>query len=424
MTGMNPMKRRSFLAGTAGLAAAGALAACGSAGPGWYGDADGSQGGNTVTVWHYFSEDNQLALMDQYKEKFESENDGVTVENVYVPYDQINSKVVNAAGSQTGPDVVVFNGAEAAVLALGGGLKPIDDEWAGYEDAEQFPDSVQHTIDDTLYAVQGYVNLLGLWCNVDKLTELGLEPPTTMDELEAAMEAAQEIGLAGITVSGLPQSQGEWQAYPWLSSQGFTYESPDEQALTEGFAMVNGWVEKGYLSKEATTCDQTVPFQQFLAGQSLFAANGNWQIALADSDATFEYTVVPLPVGESGQVYLGGEGQGIGAFSQNPELAWQYLTSTYYSAEGQLAAVESVGSIPAREDANQDTAVTDNDLLTPFSETVAEHGANYPSAAIPPEAVADVQTTVGQAWSAALGGQQAPEAAAQTVMQLLESLSA
>lgn len=424
MTGMNPMRRRSFLAGTAGLAATGALAACGSSGSGGGGGEDGSQGGSTVTVWHYFAEDNQLELMDQYKEKFESENEGVTVENVFVPYDQINSKVVNAAGSQTGPDVVVFNGAEAAILALGGGLKAIDEEWAASEDADQFPDSVQHTIDGTLYAVQGYVNLLGLWCNMDKLNELGLEPPTTLDELEAAMAAAQEIDLAGITVSGLPQSQGEWQAYPWLSSQGFTYESPDEQALAEGFAMANGWVENGYLSKEATTWDQTVPFQQFLAGQSLFAANGNWQIALAESDATFEYAVVPLPVGETGQVYLGGEGQAVGAFSQNPELAWQYLTSTYYSAEGQLAAVESVGSIPAREDANQDPAVTDNALLTPFSETVAELGATYPSAAIPPEAVADVQTTVGQAWSAALGGQQDPQAAAQTVMQLLESLSA
>jgi multiple sugar transport system substrate-binding protein len=423
MAGIDPLKRRSFLAGTAGLAAAGALAACGSSGPGGGGGEEGSQGGNTVTVWHYFSQENQVALMDQYKEKFESENEGVTVENVFVPYDQINSKVVNAAGSQTGPDVVVFNGAEAAVLALGGGLKAIDEEWAAFEDADQFPDSVQHTIDVTLYAVQGYVNLLGLWCNMDKLSELGLEPPSTLDELEAAMAAAQEIDLAGITVSGLPQSQGEWQAYPWLSSQGFTYESPDEQALTEGFAMANSWVEQGYLSKEATTWDQTVPFQQFLAGQSLFAANGNWQIALAESDATFEYTVVPLPVGETGQVYLGGEGQAVGAFSQNPELAWQYLTSTYYSAEGQLAAVESVGSIPAREDANQDPAVTDNALLTPFSETVAEHGATYPSAAIPPEAVADVQTTVGQAWSAALGGQQDPEAAARTVMQLLESFS-
>src|SRR5699024_2048517 len=174
---------------------------------------------------------------------------------------------------------------------------------------------------------------------------------------------AQEIGLAGITVSGLPQSQGEWQAYPWLSSQGVTYESPDEQALTEGFAMVNGWVEEGYLSQEATTWDQTVPFQQCLAGQSLFAANGNRQIALADSDATFEYTVVPLPVGESGQVYLGDEGQGIGAFSQNPELAWQYLTSTYYSADGQIADVESVCSHYDRVNANSVSAVTTICLL-------------------------------------------------------------
>lgn len=424
MNGSHPLKRRAFLAGTTGLAAAGALAACGSSGSGGGAAEDGSQGGNTVTVWHYFAEDNQVALMDKYKEMFEAEHEGATVENVFVPYDQLNSKVVNAAGSQTGPDVVVFNGAEAAVLALGGGLKEIDEEWASFEEADQFPDSVQHTIDGSLYAVQGYVNLLGLWCNLDKLSELGLEPPTSLDELESAMAAAQETGLSGITLSGLPQSQGEWQAYPWLSSQGFTYENPDEQALTDGFAMVAGWVEKGYLSKEATTWDQTVPFQEFLAGKSLFAANGNWQIAAAEADASFEYTVVPLPVGETGQVYLGGEGQAVGAFSQNAELAWQYLTSTYYSAQGQAAAVELVGSIPAREDASQDSAVTENELLVPFSQTVSEHGANYPSAAIPPEAVADVQTTVGQAWSAALGGQQDPDAAAQTVMQLLESLSA
>ena len=424
MNGSHPLKRRAFLAGTTGLAAAGALAACGSSGSDGGAAEDGSQGGNTVTVWHYFAEDNQVALMDKYKEMFEAENDGVTVENVFVPYDQLNSKVVNAAGSQTGPDVVVFNGAEASVLALGGGLKEIDEEWASFEEADQFPDSVQHTINGSLYAVQGYVNLLGLWCNLDKLSELGLEPPTTLDELESAMAAAQETGLSGITLSGLPQSQGEWQAYPWLSSQGFTYENPDEQALTDGFAMVASWVEKGYLSKEATTWDQTVPFQEFLAGKSLFAANGNWQIAAAETDASFEYTVVPLPVGETGQVYLGGEGQAVGAFSQNAELAWQYLTSTYYSAEGQAAAVELVGSIPAREDASQDSTVTENELLVPFSQTVSEHGANYPSAAIPPEAVADVQTTVGQAWSAALGGQQDPDAAAQTVMQLLETLSA
>lgn len=145
MTGTHPMKRRAFLAGTTGLAAAGALAACGSSGGA--GDENGSQGGDTLTVWHYFSEDNQVGLMDKYKEMFEAANEGKTVENVFVPYDQLNSKVVNAAGSQTGPDVVVFNGAEASVLALSGALKAIDEEWGAYADAAQFPDSVQHMIE-------------------------------------------------------------------------------------------------------------------------------------------------------------------------------------------------------------------------------------------------------------------------------------
>ncbi|HYQ74726.1 MAG TPA: hypothetical protein VER05_06255, partial [Cellulomonas sp.] len=98
-------RRTSLIA----LAAAGALglAACsgGTSAGGGGGSTSGSggEGDGVVTVWHYFSDANQVALMDAYKEKFESENDA-TVENVYVPYDQMNSKLVSAAGAGTGPD--------------------------------------------------------------------------------------------------------------------------------------------------------------------------------------------------------------------------------------------------------------------------------------------------------------------------------
>lgn len=416
-------RRRALSLASLTLAGALALTACGT-GTGTEGAApEGGEseagGDDTVTVWHYFSADNQVALMDEYAAMFEESNDGVTVENVFVPYDQMNTKLVSAAGSQTGPDVVVFNGAEASTIALGGALAPIDEQWAAFEEADQFPESVVHQIDGTTYAVQGYVNLLGLWYNADILAEIGVEPPTTIEELEAAMAAAQEAGHMGITLSGLPQSQGEWQAYPWLSAAGFSYENLDEAALESGLARVRGWVDNGWLSQEAVTWDQTVPFQQFAAGGVAFAENGNWQIGTAEADAQFEYGVVPLPVGEDGGVYLGGEGQGIGAFSDDPELAWEYLTETYYSAEGQVAATELVGSIPARLDAAQDEAVTSNPLLEPFAQTIAENGANYPAPNIPPEAVADVQLTVGQAWSAVLGGQtSATEAASSTVATL------
>jgi len=410
------------------VAGALALAACsgGSTG-GATGTAASGTGGaaaesGTLTVWHYFSDANQVKLMDEYASKFEAAHSGVKVDNVFVPYDQMNSKLISAAGAKTGPDIVVFNGAEAATLALGGALAPLDTQWGSFADAAQFPDSVVHKIDGKIYAVQGYVNLLGLWYNADILKQIGVQPPTTMTELEAAMQAAKAAGFQGITLSGLPQSQGEWQAFPWLSAEGFSYTKPDAKSLEAGLARVRGWVDKGWLSQESVTWDQTVPFQKFAAGGVAFAENGNWQMGTAKSDAKFNYGVVPLPVGDKGKVYLGGEGEGIGAFSKNPDLAWKYLSETYFDAAGQILPVTLVGSIPSRKDSANDTAVSSNPLLKAFADTIAKSGANYPDAVIKPSAVADVQLTVGQAWSSALGGQQSPADAASTAFKSLTSL--
>ena len=305
------------LARAAAVATFGALAltACSGGGtpatPGaTEGDAEGGSAaaGGTVTVWHYFSTDNQVGLMDRLAEMAEAANPGMTVENVFVPYDQMNSQLIAAAGAGTGPDIVVFNGAEAATLALAGALAPLDQFWADFGDADQFPDSVIHSVDGTMFATQGYVNLLGLWYNADILDEVGITPPTTMDELESALAAVTEAGHGGITLSGLPNSQGEWQGFPWLSAEGFNYEDPSEEALVAGLSRVSSWVEQGWLPQEAVNWDQTVPFQQFTAGNFAFAANGNWQMGAANADADFKFGVVPLPLGENGRVYLGGEG--------------------------------------------------------------------------------------------------------------------
>jgi len=242
-------KRATFLA-VGAMLSVGALALSGCT-PTSGGDAGGGGGGgnggdsNTVTVWHYFSDPNQVKIMDDYKQMFEEANEGVTVDNVYVPYDQMNSKLISAVGAKTGPDVVVFNGAETATIALAGALAPLDEQWDGFADKAQFPDSVIHRINDEVFSVQGYVNLLGLWYNKDILDEVGVEPPTTMDELNDALDKVVAAGHKGITLSGLPQSQGEWQAYPWLTSAGFDYAEPDSASLQNAFSMIQSWTESG-----------------------------------------------------------------------------------------------------------------------------------------------------------------------------------
>jgi multiple sugar transport system substrate-binding protein len=415
--GTRPARRTRAVIAAGAIASAAALLLAGCSG-----SASPSASANELTVWHYFSDPNQVKVMTDYADLFQKSHPDVTVNNVYVPYDQMDQKLIASAGAKTGPDVVVFNGADASNLALGGTLAPIDDQWNSFADKDQFPDSVIHQLDGKTYAVQGYVNLLGLWYNKDILDQAGVTPPTTMSELDDAMAKVTAAGSQGITLSGLPNSQGEWQAYPWLTEAGFDYAKPDASAAASGFQTVQDWIDKGFLSKEAVTWDQTVPFQKFAAGGVAFAENGNWQMGTAKSDAKFNYGVVPLPLGDTGKVYLGGEGEGIGAFSKNPDLAWEYLQETYYSNEGQLIALNDSGTIPARADTAADPAVTSNPLIKPFADSVAAQGANYPSDAIPPASVADVQLAGGQAWSSVIGGAASATDAADKFVAALQPL--
>ena len=417
-------ERRAFRWAGMGLAAATAAALVGCAPAGSATSGGGGSDDQTITVWHYYSLDNQNALLESYKESFEAANDGVTVENVYVPQDQLNGKLVAAVGTQTGPDVVIFDGYSATTLINGGALAPMTDRWDAFDDAAEFAEGAIASVDGDIYSVQGYVNLLALIYNQTILDDLGLEPPQTIDELEEAMAAAVDAGYDGITLAGQPDVQGAFQAYPWLTNAGFSYEDPQADALVDAFERVRGWVDVGWLSPQVATWDQNIPFTEFMTGNTLFAENGNWQLSTLATDADFEYGVIPIPVGDTGKVYLGGESQAIGAFSKNPDLAWSYLTETFYSKEGQLKALELVGSIPTRADAASDDAVSSDPYLSAYAEAIANQGAPFPDTVIPSDNNEAVILANGQAWSAALGGQTSAEDAAADFLRALESLLA
>src|SRR5699024_12680194 len=98
-------------------------------------------------------------------------------------------------------------------------------------------------------------------------------------------------------------------------------------------------------------------------------------------------------------------------------------TETYLNADGELKARDLVGSIPARNDASQEKAKENAELLEPFATSLNEMGARYPAANLSPDSVADVQSTMGEAWSAVLAGQQSPEDAAAQVVNTLKRMT-
>lgn len=377
---------------------------------------------DTVTVWHYFSVDNQVQLLEDLTDLFHETHPDVTVDYVFVPYDQLATRMIAAAGAETGPDIVVFNGPNVGDFVEAGAILDMSPYWSDFDDRDQFSEAIVHTVDDRVYAVQGYVNLLGLWFNQEILDAAGISPPETIDELTSALQTAVEAGYTGITLTGRANDQGEWQAYPWMSAYGWDYEDPSAEACEEAFSLVTSWVDSGALSPIVTTWEQVEPFQAFLGGDVAFTENGNWQLGSAQADADFEYGVVPMPQGPEGtEVYLGGEAVAIGAFSENPDLAWEYLEATYYSEEGQLIALRNVGSIPSRADAGSDPLITEDPILQAFAHEVQEMGATYPPPVGPITAVRNAQLVVGQQWSAVISGQVSPAEACSTAVEGVES---
>lgn len=392
-----------------------ALAGCSSGTP-----AASDTGPVTLTVWHYYNTAGQVATLQKLADDFQSKHKNVTVKFQYVSPDTMTNKAVQAAGAKTGPDVLVFGASGTYPLATSGALAPMD-WWSKFSGAKQVPDALLQKVNGKLYGAQGYVNLVGLWYNQDMMTQLGISaPPTTVAELEADMALAVAAGKQGITLTGNPGLESQWQAFPWFTSNGFSYKNAKAASISKTFAMVQNWVAKGYLSKEATTWDQTIPFQNFVAGQSLFAENGNWQITAAKA-AKFKYGVALMPISSTGGVLLGGEVENVGGFSKHKELAQEFLQDEFFSVKGELTLLDGFGTMPARADASTDQ-ITSDPILSVFAQIVQKQGAPSPSPFYPSANVSQVEPLVGNFWSKAIAGQGTPDDLANQLMQQLTPL--
>ncbi len=414
--------RRCAAAVAAGAAALLALAACSSGGSSSPSSSSTSAGGS-LSVWTYFNTPQLSAEINTYTSIFKKQHPGVSVSVLHIPYAQFDGKLIAAAAAGTGPDVIFYVDGDVAELANGGALANISSDWSAFPQASLFPSTSVLKVNGDVYGVQGGVDVLGLWYNKTLMAKLGIAgPPTTIAQLNADLAIAKAKGYEGITFSGTPDNTGEWQMYPWATSYGFSYADPQEKPLAEALALGQSWVDDGYVSRDVSTWEQDVPFQQWTAGNVLFAENGEWNTTTAEQDAKFSYGVAPLPIGPAGKVYLAGTGVDVGAFSKSSALAWDYVQDAALSQTGELAALSDTGLIPMRSDLATAPQVKSQPITSAFMSIVSTQGSPYPATAIPQKNVAAVEKLVGEAWSAVLDGQQTPQSAAQSVIQQLQPL--
>jgi raffinose/stachyose/melibiose transport system substrate-binding protein len=179
-----------------------------------------------------------------------------------------------------------------------------------------------------------------LWYNTEIMSDAGVEPPTTWEELLAACDTLNEAGVIPIA-SG---NKDLWAAGNWLAhlvSRVVGEESYDAVLGGEGKFATPEWEEAfGYIvdlaehecvNESVNAVDDTEGAQLFFQGNAAMHAIGSWLVSWAIDEAPdldFDYFNLPAisdGAGDQGSAIGVATGFVVNAKSTNIDLATEFL---------------------------------------------------------------------------------------------------
>ncbi|CAM3291880.1 ABC transporter substrate-binding protein [Occultella aeris] len=268
---------RRTLRVTAAAAAIALLAACGAGGEG------SSDGREELELWFWGATPAQRAALEEnLVDAYNASQDEYTLTVTF--NERVDSNIQTALAANEGPDIVYGSGPSfVSPFAQSGKLLNLDDysEQYGWQDRLLAPIYESGTVDGSLYAVANSINTVGIFYNQAVLDDLGVGVPTTIEELETALAAAQDAGLYP-SVTG---NKG-WQPVNENYSSMFltAVAGPDamhdvltgaaswtDQPYVDAVQMSADWYENGYLGGGQYTNLNFLESMQLLSdGQSPF----------------------------------------------------------------------------------------------------------------------------------------------------------
>jgi len=157
----------------------------------------------------WWGDDNRAALFAEVIDLFEAEYPNITVKETPVgsPDDLFNRLATDfGGGGTTAPDVFALGGAKPQEYGSVGALLDLSTV-ADEAQVDKYPDfsTASATVDGTLYGLPTGGNATAAFINVDLFEQAGVDVPEEGWSWDDLIEAANEIGSAGLTnASGSP----------------------------------------------------------------------------------------------------------------------------------------------------------------------------------------------------------------------------
>jgi N,N'-diacetylchitobiose transport system substrate-binding protein len=376
--------RRSAVALLA--AAALALTGCG-------GDA-GSGGGDdrTLTVWIMEGTNPDAEPFFSELSAAFTERTGATLDVQFVQWASAHDRFITAIAGGTTPDVAEVGTTWVAEFADAGALVDLEPRVQEAGLADGLVDGLVEagTIGDGLYGMPWYAGVRSIVYRTDVFAELGLQPPTTWDELVAV---GQRIKQARPDLLPLPiAGDNEFIVYPFLwgaggevaTRNGDTWVSGvDSPQAREGIQFYADLaLVHGFSTPAAATWRETDVRDAFTKGQAAMIFSGSWTpkaILEAAPDLEGKIGAFPIPGRDGGLApsVLGGSLLSIFETSDDQDLAWQLVEMM---STGEFAAkwAQESSYFPGTTALLAEAAQSSDPLVAPFARQMAESGRSVP----------------------------------------------
>lgn len=346
----------------------------------------------TLTVWDQEVREGQTEQIEALNTAFQEAYPNITIERVSRSTDDLRTTLRLALSGDDAPDVVQANNGrpEMGQYVAAGLLTPLDDYAEGYGWFDRFPESVRALAsysedganfgEGELYGLPQMGEIVGLYFNKTKLAALGLEPPQTTEDFEAAVQAAQAAGevpiqfgnsepWAGIHEFGFVQNQfsdAETIRNLGFGRPGSSWTSEDNVAAADA---MRSWVDSGYFVDGFNGVTYDSAWQAFAQGTGVFFVGGTWLIADLTSAMGDEVGFVLPPAGASGEHLVTGGISipwAIPANSDAKEAAAAYID--FITSSDAMTAVTEAGNVPVIEADQQSTTGLQSEVFAAWAQ--------------------------------------------------------
>ena len=323
----------------------------------------------TLTLWDYFEGVNSQKGVKALVTAFNASQSKVEVKAVFTPRDEMDKQLSIGLVSNKLPDLVLIDGCDYASRISMGLFADVTDNFnkdfgSKVDDFYAGPLETCKT-GDKYYGIPFGCNDLGFYYNKDMFKDAGIaNAPTTWAEMTADCAKLSKNGVYGLAVSAIKNDEGSFQFMPWLYSTGATYDKVNSTEAIKSLTLLQDYVTKGYMSKEAINWTQADAEKQFATGKAAMMLNGPWNIETVQTDAPkLNFGVVEIPKDVKFASVTGGEDMGIIKGHHEAE-GWEFLK---FTADNALTYIDDMGYIPSTKSlAAKDTALQNNPLMKPF----------------------------------------------------------